>query len=138
MTTVSASIGRDHYKTDIKTGQHHLIGDEPIADGGTDLGLAPYQFILSGLAACKVMTVRFYADRESWPLDRVEAELTMQVIREGIITSAQIVAKLSFEGNLTDAQKQKLLLIADKCPVHKLLMGNFAIESVLAASDERQ
>jgi putative redox protein len=131
-TTLSAQIGRDHYKTEIKAGQHLIIGDEPTADGGTDLGLAPYQFLLSGLAACKVMTVRFYADREGWPLISATALLTMEVTRVGATTQTSITAQMSFVGDLSPDQRNKLLLIGDKCPVHKVLTGQITISSELA------
>ncbi len=131
MHTLSASIGRDHYKTLLTAGRHHILADEPLDEGGTDLGLAPYQFVLAGLAACKVMTVRFYADRENWPLERVDANLVMDVQREGSKTIVDINAQLQFTGNLSSEQKQKLLIIADKCPVHKLLLGQISITSVL-------
>jgi putative redox protein len=132
MIVVEAQIGTDHYKTLLKSGVHTVIGDEPIPDGGTDLGLAPYQFVLTGLAACKVMTVRFYADREQWPLTSVEARLEMEVKREGSQTISEIIAILTFQGDLSQSQKDKLLLIADKCPVHKMLMGDFVIQSRFA------
>jgi putative redox protein len=130
MTTAHATLQAISYKTTIQTGAHTIIADEPIADGGEDQGPAPYQLLLSALAACKVMTVRFYAKREQWPLEQVEAELTMETTREGIKTTAHIKAQLSFQGDLSPEQRAKLLLIADKCPVHKLLQGDFVIESV--------
>jgi putative redox protein len=129
MTTVHASLHGQSYKTTLRTGAHEIIADEPIADGGEDLGPAPYQLLLSSLAACKVMTVRFYAKREQWPLEHVEAELEMETKREGSQTFAHIEAKLTFQGDLSDEQRSKLLLIADKCPVHKLLQGQFSIQS---------
>ena len=135
MIVSEASLGKDKYKTVLSSGRHVVIGDEPLADGGTDQGMSPYQFVLTGLAACKVMTLRFYADREQWPLDYIHARLEMDVQkREGAMHS-EIKTFFRFEGPLTEEQKKKLLVIADRCPVHKLLNGSFQIESLMATSE---
>lgn len=120
-TTLQASIGRDHYKTILQTSDHQLIGDEPSNVGGSNLGPNPYEFILAGLATCTAATVRMYADRKAWDLEKIELNLTLSVEREGATQVTYIEKALQFFGNLDETQIQRLLEIADKCPVHRML-----------------
>lgn len=115
------------FKQDVTVGPHHLTADEPVAAGGTDEGPAPHDFILVALGACTSMTVKMYADRKGWPLERVDVRLTMT--GEGSAHTIHRVVKL--EGALSDEQRTRLLEIAGKCPVHKTLTGTIAIESEL-------
>ncbi|UYV12780.1 MAG: OsmC family protein [Phycisphaera sp.] len=128
---VRVSIGKDHYHTDITAGGHTLVADEPKSVGGTDDGPDPYALLLSALGACKAITVRMYADRKGWPLDRLEIDLSHQrqhakdcedcEQEDGIISV--IECTLSAHGDLTDEQRSRLTEIADKCPVHKTITG---------------
>jgi putative redox protein len=120
-TQLKAVIGRERYKTVIQTNNHQLIGDEPIENGGTDLGPDPYEFILAGLATCTAATLRMYSDRKGWDLEIIEIELSLQVEREGTKQITNILRILNFVGNLDETQKKALLNIAEKCPVHKML-----------------
>lgn len=121
ITQLKAVIGRERYKTVIQTNNHQLIGDEPIENGGTDLGPDPYEFILAGLATCTAATLRLYADRKGWDLEIIEIELSLKVEREGTKQITNILRELNFIGNLDETQKMALLNIAEKCPVHKML-----------------
>ena len=93
------------YQSIISNGKHTIIGDEPISSKGTDLGLAPSELILSGLAMCKVGTVRFIARKNNWDIRDVNAELEQEVVRgeNGLKTIVKI--KMKIEGNLTEEQK---------------------------------
>ncbi|MDC9719919.1 MAG: bifunctional alpha/beta hydrolase/OsmC family protein [Gammaproteobacteria bacterium] len=133
------------FKQDITVdGQHQLVADEPESYGGTNQGPSPYQLVSSGLGACTTMTLRMYAQRKKWPLDHVyvdvthnkrhidacnecDAEALEKPIKKDIFTR-----EITLIGNLTQAQKEQLLAIADKCPVHKTLHGQAVIETRLS------
>jgi uncharacterized OsmC-like protein/esterase/lipase len=122
-------ISEKGYLTEMTAGQHHLVADEPVGSGGTDLGPSPYGYLLSALGACTAMTLRMYADFKKLELTGVEVKLTHDKIHKqdgdqsekasGKIDQIKRLIKL--EGNLTQAQRKRLIEIADKCPVHKTL-----------------
>lgn len=125
---------------EIYTEKHRLFADEPVRNGGADSGPDPYELLLSSLGACTSMTVRMYADRKTLPLDRVSVKLSHNRIyaedcehcetREGKID--HIERELLFEGRqLTSEQQQRLLEIADKCPVHRTLKSEIDIRTSL-------
>ena len=124
---VSVQIGKDKYHTKIAAGAHQMTADEPKSVGGQDLGPGPYEFVLSGLGACTVMTLRMYADRKKWPLDKVTLHLEMKKETD----ATMITRHLLVEGDLDDEQRSRLVEIADKCPVHKTLEGDIKIQTVL-------
>lgn len=130
--TLSGAIGRDHYRATIQTGRHTLVADEPVGNGGADAGPAPSELLLSALAACKLITVRMYADRKEWPLESVRADLEMEVDRKAQPAQTHIRCSLHFEGPLDDEQRQRLLDIADRCPTQRVLTGEVMIRSELA------
>lgn len=138
---VRVSIGKDHYHTDIAAGDHTLVADEPESVGGSDNGPDPYALLLSALGACKAITVRMYADRKEWPLDRLEIDLSHRRVHaddcedcgqeDGMISV--IECTLRAQGDLTDEQRARLAEIADKCPVHKTITGPNHIRTTLAS-----
>jgi uncharacterized OsmC-like protein/pimeloyl-ACP methyl ester carboxylesterase len=119
----------------VTVGPHHLTADEPVAAGGQDTGPGPYDLLIAGLGACTSMTMRMYADRKSLPLDRVTVTLRHSKIhakdceecetREGMLD--QIERDISIEGALDAEQRQRLMEIADKCPVHRTLHSEIRI-----------
>ena len=116
-----------------------LLADEPPDVGGTDTGPGPYDFLLTALGACTAMTIRMYADFKKLPLDKVRVVLKHDKVHAEDCTDCEtktgkldrIVRDLHFEGDLTDEQKQRLLEIADKCPVHKTIHSEIVEESHL-------
>lgn len=113
---------------DVHLGRHHLKADEPESFGGTDLGPSPYQYLSAGLGACTAMTIRMYARRKGWELAGVAVDVSheKQHVRdcEKCNNDAKIDVferAITLTGNLDDEQRQKLLEIADKCPVHRTL-----------------
>lgn len=119
------------YATRIKAGHHILISDEPAAEGGTDQGPTAHQLLLSALGACTAITLRMYADRKGWDLQRVSVDLNMDGSDNTSGPETKIYLKLSLEGQLDTAQRERLAAIAKKCPVHKTLTGAITIETSL-------
>ncbi|MCB0534223.1 MAG: OsmC family protein [Saprospiraceae bacterium] len=127
--TLTGSIGLDHYRATLQTKQHTWHADEPSNNGGQDSAPTPGQLVLGALAACKVITTRMYADRKGWPVGKILVELEMIVDNGVRPTQTQINCRLHAEGDLDDSQQQRLVDIADKCPTHRLLTGDIAVES---------
>jgi putative redox protein len=123
------------FQQTVTVGPHHLIADEPVSAGGDDTGPGPYDFLLAGLGACTSMTMRLYADRKSLPLERVTVTLKHNKIhaedcaecetREGVLD--QIDRVIAMDGALEPEQRQRLMEIADKCPVHRTLQSEIRI-----------
>ncbi|MBT3990811.1 MAG: alpha/beta fold hydrolase [Rhodospirillaceae bacterium] len=122
-------------------GRHILRADEPPSYGGTDTGPTPYDLLLSGLGACTTMTIRMYADRKKIPLKRASVTLRHDKIHaedcEGCETQDgkvdQIEREIMLDGDLSEEQRQSLLVIAEKCPVHRTLHSEVKVDSKLKA-----
>jgi putative redox protein len=129
MTQVSARIGREHYLTTIKSQTNTLFADEPEDAGGTDQGFAPDELFCSSLAACTSITLRMYADRKEWPLEAVEVSVRFERSKTGDATTT-LFREIHLTGDLSDEQKQRLISIANLCPMHKTLSNPIVIETV--------
>ncbi|HLA62910.1 MAG TPA: OsmC family protein [Rhodothermales bacterium] len=116
-------------RVDVEARGHILIADEPASVGGTEAGPTPYDFVVAALGACTAMTLRLYANRKGWPLDGVDVHLTHARVHaadceacEKVPTGMDEVTRtVTLHGPLTDAQRARLLEMADKCPVHQSL-----------------
>jgi putative redox protein len=128
------------FRQEITVGKHRLFADEPVSAGGTDTGPSPYDLLLAGLGACTAMTVRMYADLKQLPLNKVTVRLRHEKVhaqdcaecetREGKID--RIERELELTGGLDEAQRARLLEIANKCPVHRTLHSEVWIPTRLA------
>ena len=120
----------------IRAGPHLLLADEPVEAGGTDAGPNPYELLLSSLGACTSMTLRLYADRKNWPLERVTVRLEhwkVQANSRGGGGSAvdEIKKVVVLVGQLSRAQRDRLLDVAGKCPLHRSLERGIRICTLL-------
>ncbi len=123
MTVVARRL--DGFAHEIKVdGGHTLVVDEPAEVGGTDTGPRPTQLLAASLAGCTAITVEMYADRKGWDVGSIEVEV--DVAYDGAMPSNYAVALKLPEG-LSEEQRQRLLAIAAKCPVHKLLVGEATV-----------
>lgn len=127
------------FTSEIKTPHHHLIADEPIDVGGADLGPNPYDLLLASLGSCTAMTLKMYANRKKWPLDEVIVYLNHDKVypndsQEPENSSAkvsQFTRIIQMTGDLDDSQRQRLLEISNKCPVHRTLQEDIIIQTML-------
>jgi len=132
---VTTRIGRDRYYTEIDAGGHPLSADEPASSGGTDQGPTPYELLAAALGACTCITLRMYADRKNWDLTEVSVSLKHRKVHardcdscpESDLETDRIEREIGLTGNLSEEQRQRLLEIADRCPVHKTLHGKVQV-----------
>ena len=122
---------------DVQAGPHHLLADEPLAYGGTNRGPSPYGLLAAGLGACTSMTLRMYARRKGWPLQHVTVDVSHDKVHAQdastpVATNIDLFRRrITVTGDLSADQRQKLLEIADKCPVHKTLEAASRVETEL-------
>ena len=119
--TIEVIRDRSHkMKHTVRVRQHAFAVDEPADNGGEDLGVTPHELYDSALGACKALTTLWYARRKQMPLEdiRVTVERDDAEERRGVY---RLRVTLSLSGALTEAQRQELLTVAGKCPVHKLM-----------------
>ena len=128
-TNIKGSIGRDHYRIVLTAGKNTIIADEPVSNGGGDEGMNPHEILASALGACTCATVRMYADRKEMPLDGVNVTLTL--VRDDATNTTNISRNIELIGDLTPEERDRLLTIANKCPVHKTLTNPINIETKL-------
>lgn len=130
----------EHFKTTLTAGKHELIADEPESvEGGKDTGPDPYDYLLMALGSCTVMTVKMYARRKEWPLEDIFVELKHNKRHDEDCTNCEdekskidiIEKELVVKGDLSKDQVDRLLEIADKCPVNRTLLGDIKIESTI-------
>jgi putative redox protein len=100
-------------------GGHTLVLDEPAEQGGGDEGPSPTRALAAALAACTAITMEMYAERKGWELDRVEVVVDMEYGQASLPRSFDVTLRLP--SSLTDEQRERLLVIAGKCPVHRAL-----------------
>jgi putative redox protein len=120
---------------------HRLTADEPVAAGGADAGPTPYDYLLIALGACTSMTLRLYADRKSLPLERIAVRLRHDKIHAADCADCEtkegkldrIRREIELVGPLDEAQRGRLLEIADRCPVHRTLESEVRVETRLVA-----
>ena len=135
-----SEVDPEGFLQDVTAGpRHYTRADEPKSQGGTDAGMTPYQFLAAGLGACTSMTIRIYARRKGWPLEHVSVDVTHDKIhaadcahcrtQEGKID--RLRRRITLTGALDDDQRERLLEIADKCPVHRTLNSEVDIETEL-------
>jgi len=124
--------GRSRYQQSVRAGRHTLVADEPVAAGGGDAGPAPFDYLLAALGACTSITLRMYAEIKKLPLTGINVELTHEKIEiEGEGKADRIERIITLTGDLTEAQRSRMLEIANKCPMHRTLRADIQIDSAL-------
>lgn len=139
MSQVRVSAGNS-FKTVMSAGDLTWVSDEPVSAGGENSGPTPMQMLIGALGACAAITARLYAQRKGWPLEGVEIVVDYEKFKKAdyptYLGESELVNEfrqsIVFHGPLTDDQKLRLLEIAGKCPVHRVLtQPNFILEELL-------
>ncbi|KFC60099.1 OsmC family protein [Flavobacterium gilvum] len=126
---ITGSIGTQKYLCTISWRNGKLLMDEPENKGGKDLGPDPFSTLLASLASCTLSTLRMYIDRKEWIIPEINISLNLyQETVDGEL-STTIKRNITFSGDVTAEQRERLLIIADKCPISKLLKGNIIINT---------
>ena len=133
---------RGSYRTEVEAGPHRWTMDEPVEAGGTAMGPTPYDMLAAALGGCTAMTLEFYAKREKIPLEGADVTVThdRQSVKDcsdcttqaGFIHRFRVEIRL-YGDALSEEQRQKLLVIAGRCPVAKTLQREIRIDEVLIA-----
>jgi putative redox protein len=114
----------------VKAGGQAFLADEPFENNGTEMGPSPHTLLSSGLAACTALTLRSYADRQGWPMQHASVTVTHE--RQADATPPDVFHRVvRVTGALDAAQTKRLLEIADRCPVHRTLVGSARVETRL-------
>jgi putative redox protein len=143
---VTVRSAADGFVQEIVAGRHQLRSDEPVSSGGTDTGATPYDLLLAALGSCTSMTVGMYARRKQWPLMRITVRLSHSRVHardcaacdtEKVMLTV-IDREVEFDGPLSDAQRERLLAIANRCPVHHTLTSGIDVRTTLRAATQEQ
>lgn len=143
MEIIVTESGEGKFTQKITIGPHVLIADEPLSSGGNDLGPSPYDFLLAGLGSCTAMTLRMYANLKKLALEKIIVRLQHQKIYAKDCTDCEnsnskidhIYRQIDLQGNLSADERQKLLEIANKCPVHRTLTSKISITTELVEAN---
>ena len=130
------------FKQHIRVGRHALVADEPVAYGGSDNGPSPYDFLLAALGACTSMTVRLYAESKKLPLEHVNVRLKHEKVHATDCAECEnkdqkidrIEREIELTGGLDDSQRERLMEIANRCPVHRTLESKVLVQTRLKAA----
>lgn len=127
---------RGHLGATLRAGNFEIISGVSPDQGGADDGPDPHQLLEAALSACTIITVQMYADRKQWPLVSVDVVAKVESEKKGAdgVTETTISRAITFEGELSLEQRQRLFEIAEKCPIHRLLSGKTEIQSTLVSS----
>jgi putative redox protein len=129
---VTVVNGETPYVVTLSDGTHQWLADEPLEAGGGNRGPSPHQLVLSGLGACTAITLRMYAERKRWPLAGVTVELQFNPEGPPAGGGSEIRRRITLRGDLTDEQRERLLHIANACPVNRTLLGEIRTATSLA------
>ena len=123
------------FQLNIRSGEHALLADEPTSVGGLGTGLSPYELVSAGLAACTVMTMRLYADRKGFPLERASTTVQHAKIKD-MMPPDRFTRTVVLEGPLSDEQRARILEIADRCPVDLSLIRGSDVQTELQSAGQ--
>lgn len=127
---VVTETGRGKYEVEARVGDTAFLIDEPASVGGMGAGPNPYNLLSAALGSCTAMTIRLYANRKSWPLERVR--VAVRHSRASLAANDVFEADITLEGALDDEQRARLMEIGERCPVHQTLARGSQVRNVLS------
>jgi putative redox protein len=127
MSTATVHYEQGKLRQEIVVGRHHLVADEPVANGGEDAGPNPFDYLATALGACTALTLRMYSQHKQWPLENAVVTVKLDKTDAGVLFDRA----LELVGPLDEAQRTRLLRVAESCPVHKVLTGKIEIRTRL-------
>lgn len=125
---VTATIGIEPYETALSNGVHLIYSDEPPEAGGKNIGPSPQDFLRMSLASCTAITLRMYANRKELNVEKIIVEIRTEAVDNKTIFHRSVVVK----GTITNEQRDRLLKIANACPVHKILTNPIEVNTTLS------
>ncbi len=123
------------FQLTVRSGEHTFFADEPASVGGKGSGLSPYELVSAGLAACTVMTMRLYANRKGFPLERASTTVQHEKVRD-MVPPDRFTRTIVLDGPLNDDQRARILAIADRCPVDLSLIRGSDVQTTLAGTSQ--
>ncbi|QQU04723.1 OsmC family protein [Myroides odoratus] len=127
---VIATLGSTLYQTEVKAGKNSIISDEPADLGGGDKGLNPFELLASSLATCTAATLRMYINMKKWEVGEIIVQVEMEDDKPNQV--ANFKREITFtDASLDEAQEKRLLAIAERCPVHRIITGNVTVATTL-------
>lgn len=128
----SVVLSHKNYLAESKMRHHFATIDEPIDLGGDDNAATPIEYLLTAIGSCVAITLRMYTERKGWDLGKISVDVSQKIeeTENGIVKS--LLESISFEKEITDDQRKRLMNIAGKCPVVKMVKGETQIETEIA------
>lgn len=123
MKTLNASIKNTPFKTEINTEDHVIYADEPVELGGENTAPSPFELLIASLASCTLITLKMYANRKEWEIEEIKLKIEHDEV------SKEIQRVIELIGANSEVNKERMLLIANKCPIHKLLESVLNIQT---------
>jgi putative redox protein len=130
--SVTAVVEGAPYATAITMRTHTLMADEPVEQGGADVGPKAHELLCSALAACTAITIRMYVDRKKLPVRSITITCSMDRKAENGTVDTAFHLAVQVDGDLTDEQRERVVQIARMCPVHKTMTGPLRITAGMA------
>ena len=127
MANSSVVLTNKNYQAEAKIRSHFVVTDVPVSDGGEDTAPTPVEYLLTAIGGCVAITLRMYAARRSWDV----GEITVNVFQLKDEQGSYLTEEISFENDITEDQRKRLLVFAGKCPVARMVKGETRIESLI-------
>lgn len=121
IATAEVTNKDENYTSTVRVNQHQLLVDEPLEKGGKDAGPGPGDYLCAALASCKAITLRMYAQRKKWDIGEIKVTANLVLGNETASGNNTFFCQLNITGDLDDEQQKRLLIIANSCPLHRLL-----------------
>jgi putative redox protein len=137
-TVIISESGNGPYAELVSAGRHVIRADEPQSLGGRDSGISPYEFLMAGLGTCTAMTLRAYAARNHWPVDKITVKISHEKVAaaDGTNKIDRFERTIHLIGELTEEQRVRLIAVSEKCPVSQTLQRPSIVVSRLSLPDQ--